>query len=88
MALAEKTIIDKIEILENGIIQVRRADIVERDGIEIARTYHRWTLTPGQDISDQETRVQDIANTVWTQEVVSAYLASLPKFIETSEPSV
>lgn len=73
MALTERSAIDKIEVLENGIIQVRRADIVERDGVEIAKSYHRWTLTPGQDLTDQEQRVVDVANAVWTAEVVQAY---------------
>lgn len=79
MALTERNTIDKIEVLENGIIQVRQANIVERDGVEIAKTYHRWSLTPGQDLTGQEQRVVDIANVVWTEEVVAAYLASLPK---------
>ena len=73
MSITERNIIDKIEILENGIIQVRQANIIERDGLEIAKTYHRWTLIPGQDLSDQEQRVKDIANTVWTQEVIENY---------------
>jgi hypothetical protein len=73
MALTERSTIDKIEVLENGIIQVRRADIVERDGIEIAKSYHRWSLTPGQDLTGQEQRVIDVANAVWTLEVIAAY---------------
>jgi len=73
MALTERSAIDKIEVLENGIIQVRRADIVERDGVEIAKSYHRWTLTPGQDLTGQEQRVIDVATAVWTAEVVAAY---------------
>jgi hypothetical protein len=77
MALTERSTIDKIEVLENGIIQVRRADIVERDGVEIAKSYHRWTLTPGQDLTGQEQRVTDVANAVWTTEVVADYQASL-----------
>jgi hypothetical protein len=77
MALTERNIIDKIEILENGIIQVRQANIVERDGIEIAKTYHRWTLAPGQDLTDQQQKVIDVANAVWTEEVISAYQALL-----------
>lgn len=92
MALTERSLIDKIEILENGTIQVRQANIVERDGIEIAKTYHRWVLVPGQDLSGQEQRVRDVANAVWTTEVISAYLASLPKILESlplsSEPEV
>ena len=79
MALTERSTIDKIEVLENGIIQVRRASIVDRDGVEIARTYHRWTLTPGQDLSDQEQRVINIATAIWTQEVIQAYQSSLQK---------
>jgi hypothetical protein len=77
MALTEKNTIDKIEVLENGIIQIRQATIVERDGVELARTYHRWSLTPGQDLAGQEQRVIDIANAVWTTEVISAYQALL-----------
>ena len=73
MALTERSAIDKIEVLENGIIQVRRADIVERDGLEIAKSYHRWTLTPGQDLTGQEQRVIDVATAVWTAEVIAAY---------------
>ena len=76
MALTERSAIDKIEVLENGIIQVRRADIVERDGLEIAKSYHRWTLTPGQDLTGQEQRVIDVAIAVWTADVVAAYQQS------------
>lgn len=92
MALTERNTIDKIEVLENGIIQIRQANIVQRDGVEIAKTYHRWTLTPGQDLTGQEQRVKDIANAAWTQEVIAAYLASLPPPVETPvsppEPAV
>jgi hypothetical protein len=77
MALTERSTIDKIEVLENGIIQVRRADIVERDGVEIAKSYHRWTLTPGQDLTGQEQRVIDVATAVWTAEVVATYTANI-----------
>jgi len=77
MALTERSAIDKIEVLENGIIQVRRVDIVERDGVEIAKSYHRWTLTPGQDLTGQEQRVIDVANAVWRAEVVAAYASAI-----------
>ncbi len=77
MALTEHNTIDKVEVLENGIIQVRQANIVKRDGVEIAKTYHRWTLSPGQNIDDQEQKVKDIANAVWTQEVIENYQNSL-----------
>ena len=75
MALDKQIAIDKIEVVENGIVQVRQIERIIENGNEIASSFHRWTLTPGQDISDQEPRVQAIANAVWTPEVISAYQA-------------
>ena len=75
MAISEKNIIDVIEILENNTIQIRNANIIERDGIEIAKTYHRHSLSPGDDVSNQDARVQAIANAIWTEEVVNNYKA-------------
>jgi hypothetical protein len=75
MALTENTSIDKIEVVGVWNIQVRQATIVERDGQFVARTFHRWVLTPDSDISGQEQKVQDICNAAWTDEVKSAYEA-------------
>ena len=75
MTLASTTIIDKIEILANGIIQVREAEIITKDGNEISQAYTRWTFSPLDDISTQNDKVQAIANAVWTEEVKSAYRA-------------
>ena len=75
MALTEKTIIDKIELTEVNTIQIRTATIIEKDGIEIAKTYHRHSLNPGDDVSNEDTRVQAIANVIWTEEVINAYKA-------------
>ena len=79
MALIEKKIIDKIEVLENNSIQIRTATIIEKDGIEIAKTYHRHVLSPGDDISNEDTKVQSIANAIWTDEVIADYKALLSK---------
>jgi len=73
MALTQKIEIDRIEIVEQGIIQVRQATIIENNGQFVARTYHRWSLTPDMDISSQEQKVKDIANAAWTPEVRQAY---------------
>jgi TPP-dependent indolepyruvate ferredoxin oxidoreductase alpha subunit len=73
MALIEKIEIDRIEVVDMGIIQIRQATIIERDDEFVARTFHRWVLTPDMDISDQEQKVQDIANAAWTPEVRQAY---------------
>jgi len=67
------TEIDQIQLVANGIIQVRQATIVEENGIETSKTFHRWVLTPDMDISGQEQKVQDICNAAWTDEVKAAY---------------
>jgi hypothetical protein len=77
MALTEKTIIDKIEILESNAIQVRTANIIEKDGIELTRTFHRHVLSPGDNVNTEDPKVQAIATTIWTEEVIAAYQASL-----------
>jgi hypothetical protein len=81
MALIEKQIVDKIELIENNSIQVRTATIIEKDGTELTRTFHRHVLSPGDDVSAEDPKVQAIANTIWTEEVIEAYQASLIKEI-------
>jgi hypothetical protein len=73
MALTEFSSIDQIEIVGNWNIQVRQATVIEKDGVQVARTFHRWVLTPDMDISGQEQKVKDICNAAWTPEVKSAY---------------
>jgi len=75
MALTEITLIDKIEIVETNSIQVRTANIIEKDGTEIARTFHRHVVCPGDDITNEDPKVQAIANAIWTEEVIAAYQA-------------
>jgi hypothetical protein len=73
MALTENTSIDKIEVVADWNIQVRQATVIEKDGQFVSRTFHRWVLTPDDDISGQEQKVQDICNAAWTDEVKAAY---------------
>lgn len=75
MALTEKTIVDKVELVENNSIQVRTANVIERDGTEVSRTFHRHVVAPGDDISNEDPKVQAIANAIWTPEVIAAYQA-------------
>ena len=77
MTLTEKTIVDKIEIIENNSIQVRTATIIEKDGTELTRTFHRHVLAPGDNVSTEDPKVQAIANAIWTEEIIAAYSASL-----------
>jgi hypothetical protein len=81
MALIEKTIVDKIEIVENSSIQVRTATVIEKDGTELTRTFHRHVVAPGADLTNENPKVQAIANAIWTEEVIVAYQASLIKEI-------
>jgi len=73
MALTKENVVDKIETLENGTIQVRTATRVLEDGEVLSSSFHRHCLTPGQDLTDQDPKVVAIANAVWTDEVVTAY---------------
>jgi hypothetical protein len=73
MALTETVSIDRVEVVNDWTIQVRQATVIEKDGVQVARSFHRWVLTPDSDISGQEQKVQDICNVAWTDEVKSAY---------------
>ena len=77
MALIEKQIVDKVELVESNHIQVRTATIIEKDGVEIARTFHRHVLSPGDDVSTEDSKVQAIATAIWTEEIIATYQASL-----------
>jgi urease accessory protein UreE len=79
MALIEKQITDKIEVVGDvhPMVQVRRADVIEKDGVEIARSFHRHVLAPGDDISHEDPKVQAVCAAVWTDDVVAAYQAYL-----------
>jgi hypothetical protein len=77
MALIETTKVDQIELIENNQIQVRTATIILKDDVELTRTFHRHVLSPGDDITNEDPKVQAIANVIWTEEVITAYQASL-----------
>jgi hypothetical protein len=76
MALTETTKVDQVELVETNHIQVRTATIIERDGEEISRSYHRHVLAPGDDITNEDQKVQAIASAVWTEEVIAAFQVS------------
>ena len=74
MALTEETVADKIEVVGSySTIQVRTATIIKRDGVEISRSFHRHVVTPGQDYSNEDPKVQAICSAVHTPEVIAAY---------------
>jgi DNA-binding transcriptional LysR family regulator len=77
MALTETKVIDQITVTENGIVLYREATRILKDGEQIAQTYHRSSLTPGQDLTGQPVQVIAICNIAWTDEVVAAYQAQI-----------
>ena len=87
MALTKTTENDKIEIIGKWNIQVRTASIIKEDGVELTRSFHRHTLTPGTldasdnlvdtNISGEDADVQAICNAAWTTQVKADYKAFL-----------
>ena len=86
MALTKETIVDKIEVLEMGQVQVRTATRVMEDGAVQSSSFHRNILEPSTkasgswadtDISGEDARVQAVANATWTSDVKTAYQAMI-----------
>ena len=82
MALSKVTVVDKIEVLEKGHVQVRTATRVLEDGVELSSSFHRHVVVPSvktgdtwadTDISGEDARVQAIATATWTSAVKTAY---------------
>jgi len=81
MALTKEIAIDKIEVLENGIVQVREVTRIMEDSKELSSSYRRWILNPAQDLTGQPANVVAIATAAWTEEVVAAYQAQVAQQI-------
>jgi len=75
MALEKQVVVDKIEVIEVGVVQVRTATRIVEDGNVISQSYHRHTVAPGQDYSNEDARVQAICAATHTPEVVASYQA-------------
>ncbi len=73
MSLTKTTNIDQITVTENGIVLYREATRIMEDGNELSKTYHRSSLTPGQDLTGIPANVVAICNLTWTAEVIAAY---------------
>ena len=82
MALTKEIVVDKIEVMEMGQVQVRTATRVKEDGTVLSSSFHRHVLVPSTkasgswadtDISGEDARVQAVANATWTSAVKTAY---------------
>ena len=76
MSITKTTTVDQITVTENGIVLYREAKRIMEDGNQISQTYHRSSLTPGQDLTGVPANVVAICNTAWTAEVIAAYQAA------------
>ena len=76
MSLTKSTAVDQITVTENGTILYREATRIMEDGKQLSQTYHRSSLTPGQDLTGVPANVVAHCNTAWTADVVAAYQAA------------
>jgi len=77
MAFTETKTVDQVTVSENGIVLYREATRILKDGEQIAQTFHRTSLTPGQDLTGIPANVAAICNVAWTAEVIAAYQAQV-----------
>jgi hypothetical protein len=77
MALEKVQIVDRIEVLENGCVQVRTKTAIMEDGVQISGSFHRHVIAPGDDYSGECDKVKAICAATHTAEVVAAYQAAL-----------
>jgi hypothetical protein len=76
MALEKKVVVDLVEAVENGCVQVRTKTAILEDGKEISSKFHRHVVAPGADYSAEDAKVQAICAAIHTPEVVAAYEAA------------
>ena len=74
--LEKLSTVDRIEVVENGTVQVRTKTVVTEDGKHISSTFHRHVVAPGDDFSAEDSRVQAICSATHTDEVIAAYKAA------------
>ena len=78
MALEKITEIGEMNVGANSVISVRTDTVIQDNGVEVSRSFHRHVVVPTDDVSGEDARVQAVANSLWTDEVKAAYQASLP----------
>ena len=74
--LEKVIIVDRIEVVENGCVQVRTKTAIMEDGKQISNNFHRHVVAPGDDYSGEDARVQAICAATHTTEVIDAYKAA------------
>jgi hypothetical protein len=82
MALEKQIVVDRIEVVGLGSVQVRTATKIIEDGAVISQSFHRHVVNPGDDYSGEDARVQAVCAAAHTQDAIDAYkAATAPKEI-------
>jgi len=76
MALEKLQIVDQVEVVENGCVQVRTKTTIMEDCKQISSTFHRHVVAPGDDYSKQDARVKAICAATHTAKVIAEYKAT------------
>lgn len=76
MSLEKVIIVDRIEVVESGVVQVRTKTAIMEDGKPISGNFHRHVVAPGDDYSAEDAKVQAICAAVHTPEIIAAYQAA------------
>jgi hypothetical protein len=79
MALEKIEVVDRIEVVENGCVQVRTKTAIKEDGVEISSKFARHVVAPGDDYSAEDARVQAMCAAMHTADVIAAYKAAQTK---------
>ncbi len=74
--LTKTSVVDRVEVVENGYVQVRTATRIMEDGKVLSQSFHRHCVTPGQDYSQEDAKVQAVCAAVHTPECIAAYMAA------------
>jgi len=84
--ITKRTITDKIEIVgDYRHVQVRTATVIEEDGVELSRSYHRHVVAPTDDYSGETDEVKAVCKAVFTAEILEAYELSQSTQTEPTE---
>jgi urease accessory protein UreE len=76
MPLTKRIEVDKIEINADGQTSIRTATVIEEDGVELTRSFHRKVLEPGDDLDGEDPRVVAVLGADWTPARVNAHAAA------------
>jgi len=76
MSIEKKTVVDQIEVVANGCVQVRTATIYLENDVQVSKSFSRHVVAPGDDYADEDDRVQAICAATHTPEVIDTYKAA------------